>query len=158
MYIDGLREAILALLDEQERSMAWLARQIGMNRQYTHRLLRGTIKRFRPDIVRNIENALNVRFDIIGMNGKAEVVNLARHSDAPRTVAVTEDVARHDRMVALVERMLDLHKRLAAAKTPTDKTLLQRQIAATDAEIDRLVYDLYGLTDEEIAVVEGRSV
>jgi hypothetical protein len=68
-----------------------------------------------------------------------------------------EDVARHDRMVALVERMLDLHKRLAAAKTPTDKTLLQRQIAATDNEIDRLVYDLYGLTDEEIAIVEGRS-
>jgi len=26
---------------------------------------------------------------------------------------------------------------------------------ATDAEIDRLVYDLYGLTKEEIAIVEG---
>ena len=26
---------------------------------------------------------------------------------------------------------------------------------ATDAEIDRLVYDLYGLTEEEIAIVEG---
>jgi hypothetical protein len=32
---------------------------------------------------------------------------------------------------------------------------LRRQIAATDAEIDRLVYELYGLTEEEIAVVEG---
>jgi len=58
-------------------------------------------------------------------------------------------------MVALVERMLDLHKRLSAAKTPNDKTLLQRQIAATDKEIDRLVYDLYGLTEDEIAIVEG---
>ena len=35
-------------------------------------------------------------------------------------------------------------------------TVLQRQIEATDREIDRLVYELYGLTDEEIAVVEGR--
>ncbi len=57
-------------------------------------------------------------------------------------------------MVALVERMLDLHKRLAAVKTPHDKTLLQRQIAATDREIDRLVYELYDLTAEEIAIVE----
>ncbi len=32
---------------------------------------------------------------------------------------------------------------------------LDRQIAATDRQIDRLVYDLYGLTDEEIALVEG---
>ena len=35
------------------------------------------------------------------------------------------------------------------------KSIIQRQIEATDAEIDRLVYDLYGLTEEEIAIVEG---
>jgi len=31
---------------------------------------------------------------------------------------------------------------------------IKKAIAATDAEIDRMVYDLYGLTDEEIAIVE----
>jgi hypothetical protein len=51
--------------------------------------------------------------------------------------------------------MLSLHKRLQAARTEQDKTLLQRQIAATDKEIDRLVYDLYGLTTDEIKLVEG---
>jgi predicted type IV restriction endonuclease len=66
------------------------------------------------------------------------------------------DVARHDQMVALVERMLALHRDLAAARTAQDKTMLQRQIEATDREIDRLVYELYGLTDEEIGIVEGR--
>ena len=35
------------------------------------------------------------------------------------------------------------------------KEMIQRQIAATDKEIDRLVYDLYGLTPDEIAIVEG---
>ncbi len=65
------------------------------------------------------------------------------------------DVARHDQMVQLVERMLDLHKRLAAAQSPHDKTQLQRQIEATDKQIDALVYELYGLTDEEIRIVEG---
>jgi hypothetical protein len=62
--------------------------------------------------------------------------------------------AKHDRMVSLVQRMLDLHKRLPAAKTAHDKTLLDRQIDATDREIDRLVYELYGLTEEEIGIVE----
>ncbi|MGH7229406.1 MAG: Eco57I restriction-modification methylase domain-containing protein, partial [Nitrospiraceae bacterium] len=65
------------------------------------------------------------------------------------------DKAKHDQMVTLVEHMLDLHKRLAAATHPDDRTRLQRQIDATDREIDRLVYDLYGLTEEEIAIVEG---
>jgi len=55
---------------------------------------------------------------------------------------------------ALAQQMLDLHKQLAAAKTPTDKTAIQRQIDATDRQIDRLVYELYGLTDEEIRIVE----
>ena len=35
--------------------------------------------------------------------------------------------------------------------------ILWRQRDATDAEIDRLVYDLYGLTAEEIAIVEGKD-
>ena len=73
-----------------------------------------------------------------------------------RTIDSTSpaDVARHDRMVALVERMLDLHKKLASEGAPHVKTVLQRQIEATDREIDRLVYELYGLTDDEIAVIE----
>lgn len=67
------------------------------------------------------------------------------------------DKAAQDRMVSLVEAMLDLHKKLAAAKTPQEKTVLERQIAAADAEIDRLVYELYGLTEDEIKIVEGTA-
>lgn len=46
---------------------------------------------------------------------------------------------------------------LAAAKPPQDTNLLQRQIDATNKQIDQLVYALYGLNDEEIALVEGAS-
>ncbi len=67
------------------------------------------------------------------------------------------DAARHERMVALVQRMLDLHKRLAAASLPQDKELLQRRIDATDRQIDALVYELYGLTGDEIAIVEDSA-
>jgi hypothetical protein len=65
------------------------------------------------------------------------------------------DKTSHDRMVKLVDSMQTLHQRLAAAKSEAQKTVIQRQIDATDGEIDRLVYDLYGLTKKEIAVVEG---
>ena len=67
------------------------------------------------------------------------------------------DAARHERMVALVQRMLDLHKRLPAASLPQDKDLLQRRIDATDRQIDALVYELYGLTADEIAIVEDSA-
>jgi hypothetical protein len=61
---------------------------------------------------------------------------------------------RHDRMVELVEGMLSLHKRLGEVKTEHEKTVLKRQIEATDRQIDQLVHELYGLTDEEIKIVE----
>ena len=61
---------------------------------------------------------------------------------------------RHDLVVGMVEGMLRLHKELAGAKTPNEKETIQRQIAATDAQTDQLVYELYGLTNEEIRIVE----
>jgi len=68
-----------------------------------------------------------------------------------------EDVARHDRMVQLVENMLELNKKLADTKTGHQKTLLQRQIEATDRQINQLVYELYDLTEDEIKIVEGAA-
>lgn len=63
--------------------------------------------------------------------------------------------SRHDKMVRLVESILELNKQLAQAKTPHDREVLQRQIDATDRQINRLVYELYELTEEEIKIVEG---
>jgi len=57
---------------------------------------------------------------------------------------------QHDTLVTHVERMLKLHEDLAAVKSPDAQTRLQRDIAATD----QLVYQLYDLTPEEIALVE----
>jgi len=62
--------------------------------------------------------------------------------------------SRHEKIVVHVDEMLALQTQLAAAKLAHEKTALERQIEATDRQIDRLVYKLYGLTDEEIAIVE----
>jgi len=59
------------------------------------------------------------------------------------------------RMVELVERMLALRRELDAARTPAQKIVIQRQIDATDRQIDQLVYELYGLSNEEIEIVES---
>ena len=63
----------------------------------------------------------------------------------------------HDQMVQLVDQMLSLNKQLAEVKTGHEQTLLQRQIDATDKQIDKLVYELYELTPEEISIVEGQG-
>lgn len=39
-------------------------------------------------------------------------------------------------------------------KTQNDKTRLQCEIEAADWQIDQFVYELYGLTEEEIKIVE----
>ena len=72
----------------------------------------------------------------------------------PIDLADPADRERHDRMVDLVEEMLALHRRLAVARTDHEQTNLKRQIDATDRRIDRLVYDLYNLTEEDIRIIE----
>ena len=66
------------------------------------------------------------------------------------------DKVRHDRMVQLVEQMLTLHKELLKTRTDHEQNLIKRRIEATDRQIDTLVYELYGLTDDEIATVENK--
>ena len=51
--------------------------------------------------------------------------------------------------------MLTLQKQLRAAGSEAERNVTQKQIEATDRQIDALVYELYGLSEEEIAVVEG---
>jgi len=62
--------------------------------------------------------------------------------------------ARFEKIRNLVIEMLRLYRNLYNAKTTHDKKFLQRQIDATDKQIDQLVYQLYGLTDNEIRIVE----
>jgi len=69
--------------------------------------------------------------------------------------SIPSDKVYHDKMVALVEQIIDLHKQISEAKLPQAKTTIQRQIEATDQQIDQLVYKLYDLTEEEIKIIEA---
>ncbi len=67
---------------------------------------------------------------------------------------MTIDDGISENLTSYVKHHIKLKQRIETAKTSHEQTALQRQIAATDRQIDRLVYQLYGLTDKEIAIVE----
>ena len=54
--------------------------------------------------------------------------------------------------------MLELNKQKHSGKlAPSQVDRVDREIAATDAEIDDLVYELYGITDEEREIIGGKN-
>jgi len=62
---------------------------------------------------------------------------------------------KHDKIVNHVETMLELNRELQKTKSAEEQERLKQRISYTDKTIDALVYELYGLTEEEIKVVEG---
>ena len=70
-------------------------------------------------------------------------------------VKKSSDKAQHDKVVEKVEAMLEAKNQLAKAKSDKDKTYYENKCAALDRQIDRIVYDLYGLTEEDIKIVEA---
>ncbi|MHB8778884.1 MAG: hypothetical protein ACYC6R_14165 [Anaerolineales bacterium] len=73
---------------------------------------------------------------------------------------IPAEKSAHDGIVKLVEKMLALQKKRQSVR-PEDEydrvRTLEREIAKVDEAIDKLVYELYGLTEEEVKVVEGKS-
>ena len=92
--------------------------------------------------------------DLQGDSFNFSAVFVSQAPIRPIDFADPADRERHDRMVSLVEEMLALHRMLAVARTEHEQENLKRQIDATDRRIDRLVYDLYNLTEDEIRIVE----
>ncbi|NOT46576.1 MAG: N-6 DNA methylase [Acidobacteria bacterium] len=74
-----------------------------------------------------------------------------------RTIDFTNptEKAMHDKMVELVEKMIDGKKKLSAARTDADRALYERFCENLDRQIDDLVYQLYDITPEERKIIEG---
>ena len=65
------------------------------------------------------------------------------------------NIINHKTMVELVSQILEVQKKYHNAKTENEKTIYKKQIDILDNQINQLVYKLYGLTDEEIRIVES---
>ena len=66
-----------------------------------------------------------------------------------------QDKEIYDKLVNLVDSIIDLNKKLSSEKNPNTVEMLNARIQAVDKAIDKIVYSLYGLNDEEIRVIEG---
>ena len=76
----------------------------------------------------------------------------------PVDLSNPDEKARHDKTAALVERMLELNKKKQSGKlAPSELDRLERELAATDAQINDLVYDLYAITPEERKIIEAQQ-
>ncbi|MEX0677267.1 MAG: N-6 DNA methylase [Pirellulales bacterium] len=123
----------------------------------------------------NVEPKYSLQFLLGLLNSRLlswyfrNVNSVARRDDFPKIIIKQTrelpicgpDISRssgkrqHDGMVGLVSKMLQVKEQLYSARSPDEKMRCQRQIGAIDAQIDQLVYELYGLTDDEIRLVEA---
>jgi len=67
------------------------------------------------------------------------------------------DKTAHDKIVSLVEQLLTAQKQLVSAQSDRDKDFYGGKCESLDRQIDALVYQLYGLTDDEIKIVEAQK-
>jgi len=68
----------------------------------------------------------------------------------------SSEKAVHDKLVSLVDRMLDLHKKKNFLPPSAEREKIEREIAVTDEKIDEIVFGLYGITEGERKVIEER--
>jgi len=85
------------------------------------------------------------------------VVDLEQLPIPPLDVSKASDKKKHDVLVTLVQAILGAKEKIHSAKSDRDMGFYGNQCASLDRQIDEAVYKLYGLTDEEIRVIEGGS-
>jgi len=68
-----------------------------------------------------------------------------------------DEIQRHDQIAALAQTMFALTRRQSGDPPASVPTALSAERESVDCQLDRFVYDLYGLTGEEIDRVEAAT-
>ncbi len=92
-----------------------------------------------------------------GIFPQFKVNELARFPIPKLDLSNPSQKSQHDKIVSLVDQMLATQKKLHETNSPSEKQAYQQQADILDEQIDRLVYELYELTEEEIKVIEGNK-
>ncbi len=72
-------------------------------------------------------------------------------------LAINSDKLIYDKMVENVEKIIGFNKELPALKLQSQKDHILRKITYTVGEINKLVYQLYNISEEEIEVIEKNA-
>ena len=81
-------------------------------------------------------------------------INLINSFPIPFIGTPTSQKKNCQRLSSLTDQMLLAQVKRQEALSDSDKKLAEQRITILDRQIDELVYELYGLTDEEIRIVE----
>ena len=70
-----------------------------------------------------------------------------------------KEKSKHDELASLADKMLKLNKELQKTHENSDKWYsLKKEIERTDKKIDERVYNLYGVMEKEINIINGVSL
>ena len=61
----------------------------------------------------------------------------------------------HDKIVVLVDNIIELNKKVNTEKNPNSLNMINRQISACEKQLDNLIFFIYNLNDEEKRIIEG---
>lgn len=61
----------------------------------------------------------------------------------------------HDKIVVLVDNIIELNKKVNTEKNPNSLNMINRQILACEKQLDNLIFSIYNLNDEEKKIIEG---
>lgn len=117
-----------------------------------------------PEDLRYIMGLLNsslltFRYRYIGKLKSGEIYEYFWNSVSKLPIVRIEPSdARHVRMVALVQRAVDLTTALAGARTARERTRAERELSVTEAFINDQVFDLYDVTEPERDLVRASLV
>jgi adenine-specific DNA-methyltransferase len=117
------------------------------NQQFDIKFILGTINSHITDFYYSIMNP--EKGEALAQVKKDHVENLPV---PPLDFTDFKQKSLHDEIVSYVETMLSLKKQ--SAELPQEQEQLKNRIEYTDKKIDDLVYKLYGLTDEEVKIME----
>jgi hypothetical protein len=100
---------------------------------------------------------LNWRYKLTSSNNHVLTNDLYQLPFPPLDLSKQKDKQSHDTVVRYVHQLLQLYRDLRDATLPNRKEQLQSRIGYVEDRIDAIVYELYGLTKEEIAIIEGEE-
>ncbi|WP_407381401.1 Eco57I restriction-modification methylase domain-containing protein [Methanobrevibacter sp.] len=136
-------------------------------RKVNNRSIKSSITRYANESRENLENnskEIDLKYILLILNSKMgqyllnEIRGINNKDINPeylKDIPIPKiSLETQQPFIELADKMLELNKTLADCKTPKEEKLLKLQIAKTDEKIDQLVYELYELTDEEIAIIE----
>jgi len=93
-------------------------------------------------------------WDVMFTDFKSSFPQFTLFSLARVPISLPCESSQGEQLVAAVRNMMSLQDAVRATRMPDEITRVRRSIELQDLTIDRLVYDLYGLTDDEIALVQ----